>query len=422
MLTLTSAAVITAVALFVPLAIHATRLPVPEIVVQIVVGIVVGPQVLGWASVDVPVKVLSLIGLGFLLLLAGLEIDFNRLRGQVLSRTLVGFVLSFGAAVIVGFGLSAGGLVRSPLLIAVTLSATSLGIILPILKDAGQVDTAFGQVVIAGASIAEVAPIVLLSVLFSARAGGLVSPLALLGAFLGFVGAVGAIIAGVERSGRLTHALLALQETTAEIRVRGALALLMLFASLATRFGLEAILGAFLAGATLKILDRDEAATHTLFHLKLRAIGFGVFVPFFFVSTGMSLDVRALVDHPATLARVPIFLAALLIVRAAPAVLYRPFAERRKQLIAAGLMQATSLSIPVVAGSIGVALGLISASNYTALVAAGLLSVLIFPLVALKLLAVPSPSVVTRPGGPTDQNVRLMMPDGTVTRDDPRLG
>jgi Kef-type K+ transport system membrane component KefB len=400
---LTSAAVITAVALIVPLAIHASRLPVPEIVVQIVAGIVVGPQVLGWARVDAPVQTLSVIGLALLLLLAGLEIDFTRLRGQVLTRTLLGFAVSFGVALVVGFGLSAGGFVRSPLLIAVTLSATSLGIILPILTDARQADTAFGQVIVAGASVAEIAPVVLLSVLFSARAGGTVSPVVLLVAFLVFVAAVGAAVAGVERSGRLTRTLLALQETTAEIRVRGALALLMLFATLATRFGLEAILGAFLAGATLKILDRDETATHALLKVKLRAIGFGVFVPFFFVSTGMSLDVRALVEHPATLARIPVFLVALLVVRAVPALLYRPFARRRRHLLAAGLLQATSLSIPVVAGSIGVGLGLLSASNFAALVAAGLLSVLTFPLVALKLLAEdPEPRSLgtTRAGSP----------------------
>jgi Kef-type K+ transport system membrane component KefB len=385
-ITLTSAAVITVVALAVPLALHAARLPIPEIVVQIIAGIVVGPQVLGWASPDPPVQVLSLIGLAFLLMLAGLEIDVDRLRGQVLGRTVLGFVLSFVVALVVGTGLSLGGLVRSPLLIAITLSATSLGIILPILADAGQLDTAFGQVVVAGASVAEVAPVVLLSVLFSARAGGVASPAALLAAFLGFVVAVGAVIAGVERSGRLTRTLIALQETTAEIRVRGAVALLMIFAAIATRFGLEAILGAYLAGATLKVLDRDQTSTHTLLPVKLRAIGFGVFVPFFFVSTGMSLDVRALVQHPSTIARIPVFLAALLLARAVPALLYRPFAERRRQLIAAGLLQATSLSLLVVAGSIGLALGLLTASNYAALVAAGLLSVLIFPAVAVKLL------------------------------------
>ena len=134
----------------------------------------------------------------------------------------------------------------------------------------------------------------------------------------------------------------------------------MVFAALATRFGLEAILGAFLAGATLKILDRDQTGTHTLLRVKLRAIGFGVFVPFFFVATGMSLDVRALIEDPATLTRVPIFLVALLIVRSVPVLCYRPFATGRRQLIAAGLIQATSLSFPVVAGAIGVGLGLIS--------------------------------------------------------------
>jgi Kef-type K+ transport system membrane component KefB len=400
-LSLASASVIAAVAVFVPLAIRAARLPIPEIVVLICAGIAVGPQGLGWAGADPPVQVLALLGLGFLLLLAGLEIDFDRLRGTVLSRAIAGYALSFALALGLGFALFAAGLVRSPLLIAVTLSATSLGIVLPILKEAGQDDTALGQILIAGASIAEVAPIVLLSLLFSARAGGAVSPLVLLATFLVLIAAIAAAIAGVERSGRLTRTLLALQETTAEIRVRGSVALLMLFAWLATRFGLEAILGAFLAGATLRILDRDEMATHALLRVKLQAVGFGVFIPFFFVSTGMSLDIRALLDHPGVVARVPVFLLALILARALPAAVYRPFAPGRRQVAAAGLMQATSLSLPVVAGSIGVHLGLMSPSNYAALVAAGLLSVLLLPLIALRLL----PSSGSHPhtgGSPTE--------------------
>jgi Kef-type K+ transport system membrane component KefB len=209
------------------------------------------------------------------------------------------------------------------------------------------------------------------------------SQLTLLIAFLGFVAAVGLLIAGFERSSRVTKALATLQDTTAEIRVRGATALLMLFTALATTFGLEAILGAFLAGATIKFLDRDRAMTHALFHVKIQAVGFGVFVPFFFISTGMSLDVRSLVDNPSTLVKVPIFLAGLLIARAVPAVLYSSLAERSGQLLAAGLLQATSLSIPIVAGAVGVDLGLLRPSNYAALVAAGLLSVVLFPLGAI---------------------------------------
>jgi len=388
---LTSAAVVAVIALLAPLAVRLTGLRLPETALQIVLGILVGPQVLSWAHVDEPVRVLSVLGLAFLLLLAGLEIDLGRLRGLVLRRTSAAFVLSFGLAAAVGVLLARAGLVRSPLLIAVILSATGLGLILPVLQDAGQVETPFGLVVVAGASIAEVVPIVLLSVLFAADSAGIGSRLTLLGAFFGFVVAVALLIVGFERSSRISRALVALQDTTAEIRIRATIALLITFAALATAFGLEAILGAFLAGATVKLLDRDRQMTHSLFRTKLQAVGFGAFVPFFFVSTGLNLDIRSLIESPSTVARVPIFLAALFLVRAVPALLYAPFAARRGQLVAAGLLQATSLGIPIVAGAIGVDLGLIRPANYVALVTAGLLSVVLFPLLALPLLAARAP-------------------------------
>jgi Kef-type K+ transport system membrane component KefB len=382
----TSVAVVAVVALLAPLAVGFTGLRLPAIVVEILLGIVVGPQVLGWASNDEPVQVLGLIGLAFLLLLAGLEIDFTRLRGRLLRLTGLGYVLSFGLALIVGYGLRADGLIKSPLLVAIILSATGLGIILPILKDARETSTPFGQVIVAGASIAEVGPIVLLSLFFSGEGGGIGGKLVLLVGFVVFVIAVGLAILGFERSMRVSATLLRLQDTTAEIRVRGAFLLLALFVVLASRFGLEAILGAFLAGATLKLVDRDEAMTHAFFHAKLEAVGFGVFVPFFFVSTGIKLDVASLFHSTSAIARVPLFLAALLVVRGLPALIYRPLAERGAQLWAGGLLQATSLSIPVVAGQIGVDLGLIRPINYVALVAAGLISVIVFPALALTLL------------------------------------
>ena len=162
-----SVAVIAAIALLAPLIVGVPSLRLPAIVVEILLGIAIGPQGLGWASADEPVAVLSLFGLAFLLLLAGLEVDFGRLRGRLLRVTAFSYAVSFAIAVVLGFGFKAGGLVRSPLLIAIILSATGLGVILPILKDAGETTTAFGQVVGAGASIAEVGPIVLLSLFFS---------------------------------------------------------------------------------------------------------------------------------------------------------------------------------------------------------------------------------------------------------------
>src|SRR5437879_6715001 len=193
----TSVAIVAVIAVIAPLAVGFTGLRLPAIVVEILLGIVVGPQVLGWASNDEPVQVLGLIGLAFLLLLAGLEIDFNRLRGRLLRLTGLSYAVSFALALVVGYGLRAADLVRSPLLVAIILSATGLGVILPILKDAGETSTPFGQVVVAGASIAEVGPIVLLSLFFLGHSGGLGGTLVLLIGFVVFVVAVGLAILGL---------------------------------------------------------------------------------------------------------------------------------------------------------------------------------------------------------------------------------
>jgi Kef-type K+ transport system membrane component KefB len=211
-------------ALLAPLVVRLIRLAVPDIVVQIGFGIVVGPQVLGWARIDEPVRVLSLIGLSFLLFLAGLELDFERLRGRVLRVAASSFGLSFVVALALGGLLGAAGLVKSPLLIAVILAATSVGIVIPILSDAGQVDTPLGRIVVAGGSLAEVIPVLLLSLLFSAQASDLGARITLLAAFCALVAAVALLIFGLERWRWIGRTLLALQDTTAQIRVRAAVA------------------------------------------------------------------------------------------------------------------------------------------------------------------------------------------------------
>jgi len=374
------------VALAAPLALGLfPRVRLPAIVLEIVLGIVIGPQVLGWVSIDTPIQVMSLLGLAFLLLLAGLEVEYERFRGHLLRLSAIGYAMSFGLALLIGLGLHAGGLVKSPLLIGIALSATSLGIVIPVLKDAGQVGTPFGQLVVAGASIAEIATIVLLSLFFSGEASGLGVKLLLLGLFGLFVLAVGVAVLGAEQSMRISATLLRLQDTTAEIRIRGSFLLLAVCVVLAERLGLEAILGAFLAGAILKLVDRDQMLTHPQFRQKLEAVGYGVFVPVFFVATGVGFELKALFANATTLARVPIFLAALLLARGLPTLVYKSLTTRT-QALAAALLQATSLSFLVVAGQIGVQLDLIRPAASAALIAAGLLSVLLFPLTALTLL------------------------------------
>ena len=147
-------------------------LRLPAVVLEIVVGIVVGPSGLGWVEIDEPIAVLSLIGLAFLLFLAGLEVEFHKLRGRVLKLAGGGFLLSFAIAVAAGLALKAGGFVSQPLFTAIVLSATSLGIIVPLLKDSGESGSSFGQLVIAAGSIADFGAVILLTLFFSREATG----------------------------------------------------------------------------------------------------------------------------------------------------------------------------------------------------------------------------------------------------------
>ncbi len=342
--------IVTVVAFAAPLLLGLTPARrLPAIVLEIVAGIVIGPSLLGWVKVDLPISILSVLGLAFLLFLAGLEVELERLRGRLLMYVGLAFLLSLGLALLVGYGLYLAGQVISPLLIAIILVATGLGIVIPVLKDAGESSSDFGQLVIAGAMFAEFGSIILLTLFFSREATSTTTKLVLLGGF----------------------ALLAAG---------------FAFVILRSLLGLETILGAFIAGVILRLVDGDRMMTHPQFRQKLEAVGFGVFIPVFFVTSGIRFDLAALFSSPSTILRVPVFLLALLLVRGVPALLYRPLVGSHRRVVVAGLLQATSLSFIVAASQIGMELGLITKATGAALIAAGLLSVLIFPLLALTVL------------------------------------
>ena len=400
----TNLLVVAAVAVLAPLVVgYFPRLRIPAVVLEIIGGIIIGPSVLGWVHIDLPVQILALFGLAFLLFLAGLEIDVHRLRGRLLRYAVLGYLVSLVLGYGAGASFPAAGWVSQPLLLAIALSATSLGLVVPVLKDAGQVDSDVGQSALAAASIADFAAIVLLSLFFSSG-GSTGSKVVVLGAFAGLVVVTGLAVSGAARSMRLGQVLLRLQDTTAEIRVRFAVLLLVAFTALAQRFGLESILGAFLAGAIVGLVDRDSSS-HPRFRTKLEAIGYGFLVPVFFVSSGIRLDLTGLLHSPSALVRVPVFLLALLVARGVPALLGLR-ANGPRATLALGLLQATSLPFIVTITQIGVALGKITPVTAAALVCAGLLSVLIFPLLALGLLrrnepapgpAAPAPAVTQQP-------------------------
>lgn len=377
--------VIFGVAVAVPLLLGgASRLRIPSVVLEILVGVLIGPSVLGWVEVDLPVQILAVFGLAFLLFLAGLEIDLGRLRGRVLRLASLGYLLTVLLGSGVGAVAEAAGWVQSPGLVAITLSATSLGLVVAVLKDAGRSDGAVGQLTIAAASVADFGAIVLLTLFFSTSGGTVGQHAVLLGLFAGLVGVAAVLLLRVRRSRRIGGILERLQDTTAEIRVRIAVLLMIALVVLASRFGLETILGAFLAGALVGLVDRDTSS-HPRFRAKLDAIGYGFLIPVFFVASGVRLDLRGLLQNPSALTLVPLFLVALLLVRGIPALLWAR-SLRGPETAASALLQATSLPFIVTATQIGTAAGLTSPVTAAALVCAGLLSVAVFPAVALVLL------------------------------------
>jgi Kef-type K+ transport system membrane component KefB len=378
--------IVMAAATFAPLVLDVSPLPaIPPIVIDILAGILIGPQVLDIVSVDAPLEVFSQVGLVFLFFLAGLEIAFHAHGERHLGAVAAAFGVSLVLAALVAVGFDAAGIAETPILVAIILAATSFGIVVAVLKDAGLTGTPFGQLVIAAASIADFSTVVLLSLFFSSSGASFENTLVLLVLFFALVVVVGLVLLGARASGALRQAIVRMQRTSAQISVRIAFLLLAVLVFFAGRFGLEVVLGAFLGGAMVSLLDRERAVTKTGLQEKLEGIGFGIFIPTFFVVSGVTLDLDALFSSFDTMVLVPLTVVALLLIRGAPVALYRRFLSGR-MTVAAGLLQATSLSFIVPATQIGVELGKISTATAAGLVAGGVVTVLVFPAVALRLM------------------------------------
>jgi Kef-type K+ transport system membrane component KefB len=354
------------------------RLALPAVLIEIAGGIVLGPSGLGWIQVDLPVEILSLIGLSFLLFLGGTEIEPARLKEATITRASLGYLITLAIALGVGGGLAVLGTARAPLLVAVALSATSLGVVVAVLTDAGQVATDFGQRVITNASVADFGAVLILSVLFTQSES---APLArwLLLAGLGLLVVTAALVLTAAEN-RLPDLLRRLEGGASEIQVRLSVVLMFAFAAAAVRAGVEAILGAFLAGAILSFVSRRSMIEERL-RPKLEAIGYGFLIPVFFVTAGLRFDLGSL--RGGSLLMVPLFVVALLLARGAPALILE---GRTKTAAAVGLLQATSLSFLVTASQIGLMGGLLDTGTASAMVGAGLVSVALFPPLALRLL------------------------------------
>ena len=295
------------------------RLPVPGAVLEVIAGIVVGPSVLGWVRVDAPVQVLSDLGLGMLLFLAGMELDVERLRGPLARLAGLAFAVSVVLGLLCAFAFRLAGQATQPLLLAIILMSTSAGLLLPLLKDTGEDTTGFGQLVMTAAALAEIVPIMLLSLFFSAASKTTEDQLVSLAIFLALLVLIGLTLAQVRRLRRLDRLLNHLENRSGQLRVRAALTLALACGVLAYRFGFASILGAFAAGLLVRLIELSGDDPHPQFRTKLEGIGFGFLIPIFFIATGVAFQLKDLLASPAAIAEVPLFLLALLLQRFIPA-------------------------------------------------------------------------------------------------------
>jgi Kef-type K+ transport system membrane component KefB len=357
------------------------RALVPAIVFELVGGMIVGPHILGIADTTESVELFAQIGLAALLFLAGREIQVDKLRGSLLERSLAGFAIGFLIAAGIGGVMHSVGLVKTPLLVAVTLVSTSLSVIIVPLRDAKETSTPFGQQVIAAAAISEFGAVILLSFFFSGERTGISTELVHLSAFVLLAVIVFLSVSQGSRYARLVGALERLREGSAQIQVRADLALVAVVVALANALGLESILAAFTVGVIRGMTspgDRDSEQ-------RLDAVTLGIFVPFFFIASGIDFNLPELFDDVGDWIRLPLFVAAILLVHLIPAGLYLRSMSRPTAL-AAGLLQATSFSFIIVATQIGLQLHIMVPDTATSLVGAGVITVIAFPALAFRLL------------------------------------
>jgi len=346
-------------------------LPLPVVVLELLAGILIGPQAIGLKTSDF-VAFFSDLGLGLLFFFAGYEIDLRRIMGRPLALALAGWCLSLAIAYAIGGLLASAGIVLSLLYTGSATATTAIGTLIPMLTDSGDLRTRFGTYLLAAGAVGEFGPILLVTLILSTQST--VHNALILVAFV-----VLAVVVALFAVRSLERTM----EASSQLAVRWIVVLVFALALLASELGLDLLLGGFAAGLiTRQTLKRRELPT---FDSKLTAVAFGVFVPFFFVVSGMKLNIDALFASPGSVAKMLTFFVLFLVVRGTPALLlYRGVLDARER-VALALMSSTQLPLVLAITTLATSTGHMRTSTAAALIGAAVLSTLFFPAVGLRL-------------------------------------
>lgn len=371
---LRSLVVIAAIAAFVPLVVGLFRIKVAEVVLLLGAGIVFGPEVVAWITVDGSIELLSELGLGMLFFLAGMELEQRAVRGLSGRLAAIGWLVSFALAAVAAIMLAVTGAIQDTIGVAIALTSTALGTLLPILRDRGELGTRFGTFFMGAGAWGEFGPIIAISLLLGTKSS-FVAVLSLAG--FAIVALVLAILPAKLAGDRVRAILARGHSTSSQTALRFTMLLLIALLALAGDFGLDVVLGAFIAGIIVRRFAPTEAESPL--QEKIEAIGFGFLIPLFFVVSGANLDIISIIEDPR---RMLLFFVLLLVVRGLPQVLlYRKAIPDLRERGRFSLLVATGLPIIVAVTTIEVGAGAMVPANAAALVGAGALSVLVFPLV-----------------------------------------
>jgi Kef-type K+ transport system membrane component KefB len=367
------------VAALAPLVVAALPGPrIPQVVIFLLGGVVIGPHVLGLAETS-NIQLLANIGLGFLFLLAGYELDPQLLRHRPGELAIFGWLISAVIAVGVTGALAAAGYIKDYVPVGLALTTTALGTLLPILRDNRMLGGQFGRHVFAAGAVGELFPILIIAVFLTKRGHFIALASVLL---VGALAIILSLVPWLARSAAVQRIIQEGQDATAQVTLRWAVVLLFALLASAQRFGLDVVLGAMLAGIVLRIWTRRLNLDTESLERKFDTVGYGIFIPIFFISSGMTIDLTSIVHSPL---RLLVLLVLLLVVRGLPSLLVYRHDLKPRQRVEMTFITATSLPLLIALADIGEQDGVMLPATAAALVGAGVLSVLINPLIAVGL-------------------------------------